>query len=553
MKSILYCLLLLCSLPAFSQGKKNKTLPPPLEINPYGQDVISTTWPYNTMVKFKINNVNPFKVDGSSSAEKKSIDFEVPAQFTAVTAGKEEQGFVESGQSELKELEEEKKETESALALTKTNVGRLANIINNKSFSANNTTAAKARAQKAAQEKLIKELEEKIKKLEAEMEVLKKILEEKNALAEAKDHFVENYNCFIAALNRLNLYVTIDEYLSSQLQETFIPDVEAFTDNFKNYIKSINNNSEDANRIRQSALETLNQLTGCYIGAKRAYEEMGKHVKAEKVTLAGGLATKDKSVEIKIDSAFVVLALKKFFEEEFKFITDKFNIIAPEKKRTEIINKINDGISRYNKIINAKYYVYTDAQQLDDDMVTITPKLKNSKGEVLKEFTPVKITTTGGLKVDFSSGYFLSFRGDDNYTNLYDTSGIIGLQKNESDDLRHAIGALINVYPRWASKFSPGFSVGISLPTDNARVGFCAGISALMLEKNRLVLTAGVSYNRTKILNTANLVRDEVLEKQTGKETYRFANNDYKEVKYDELYRPSFFVGITYNIFSVKK
>ena len=56
---------------------------------------------------------------------------------------------------------------------------------------------------------------------------------------------------------------------------------------------------------------------------------------------------------------------------------------------------------------------------------------KNSKGEVLKEFKPVKIPTYGGLKVDFSSGYFLSFKGDENYTNLYDSAGVFGIQKKQ--------------------------------------------------------------------------------------------------------------------------
>jgi len=144
-----------------------------------------------------------------------------------------------------------------------------------------------------------------------------------------------------------------------------------------------------------------------------------------------------------------------------------------------IINNVNNGVDYYNKVHNCKFEVYTDAEQLNDDQITITPKLKNAKGHIIKEYNPVKIKTYGGWKVDFSSGYLLSFKGDENYTNLYDTSGIIGVQKNRSDNLKHSIGALLNAYSRNGKDFNVGLSVGVSLPTDGTNIGFFWGVSAL--------------------------------------------------------------------------
>jgi hypothetical protein len=86
-------------------------------------------------------------------------------------------------------------------------------------------------------------------------------------------------------------------------------------------------------------------------------------------------------------------------------------------------------------------------------------------------------------------------------------------------------------------------SVGLSI-NDDANAGFYLGASALFTESNRLVLTTGVSFIKVKRLNTSNLA----LNSTAG--NYDFSNATDTEIKYDDVSKPSFFIGITYNLFS---
>ncbi len=491
MKYLIFTILCIQSFTGIAQDKSTI-----LTINPYGNDLTKTKLKYDSKVKFKITHVNSFKIEGTNSVSKESISFDVPEQF--------------------------------AKPLTEKTDNTIQQLKNGGDFLKGTARSDYIRA-------------------------IENLSLKQDSINDLKKEFIKNYNCFIKTLNKLAIYTSVDAYIDNLLTDTFIPDVETLKANLLNYMAGINDEDTVINHLRKKGKEALDDLTNCYIQAKGAYDDLAKKMKAEKVQLTGELSTKDKNVILKIDSALVTLELKKIFEKEIEFLTAKFDAINPESKRTEIVNKINIGVDYFYKVKNAAFEVYTDGQQLDEDIVTITPELKNAKGDVVKEFSPVRIKTSGGLKVDFSSGYLLSFRGDENYATLYDSSGIIGVQKNGSDHVKHAVGAMLNAYMRTGNDFNVGISFGISVPTDDKRIGFYGGLSALMLEKHRLIISAGIAYNKISLLNTANLTKDAAAEKITGKETYKFSNGDYKEIKYDELYRPAFFVGITYNIFTVKK
>lgn len=481
MKFAMYLSLLLISLNTQAQNCK-KCKDSSIVINPFGKDIIySVCRELGTTIKFKITNVNPFKLEGITSAIRQSIDFDVPTQFSSIPKA------TETDKDTLKKADEKKTNKLAMIAFE-----------NNR---------------------------------------------------DVKNDFIVNYNAFIQALNRLALFNSIQDYIDSNLQETYISDPDLLKSNLKSYITSINDNDPNAELIRAKTKMALNDLTDSYIKAKKAYEELAKSVTNDTVKITGTLANKDESVKIKLDDVSVSLKLKKYFEEEFQFIKKKFDIINSEKKRTEIINKSNAGIDFYNKVQKSNFEIHTDAHQVDDDIIILTPKLKNKKGEIIKEYNPVEVKAYGGVKVNFSTGYLLSFKGNENYRNLYDTSGIIGVQKNKTDDLTHALGALVHVYQRNCNSVNFGFTAGLSIPTDGVRIGFYTGVSALMLEKHRLVITAGASFIKTKILNTSNLTRAN----NRTEESYIFSNKDYKEIVYDELYKPAFFVGITYNLSQAKK
>lgn len=478
MKYFIISFLLLAGLKSFTQTILN--------INPYGEAIVKTRLPYGSTVKFRITNVNPFKIEGANSVIKESASFEVPAAFSQLLAPEKVSGeFDSSGNSE------------------------------------NNWI------------------------METDIEPVK--------LISLKNVFIENYNVFVSTLYKIALYNSIQGYIDSLLRGTYIIDTTTFKSNLKSYMTSLNEGDPDINTLREKGIKAFGDIDHSYIKAKGAYDDLAKKIKNEKVNFKGVLNNADKSVTLNIDSLNLTLIREKIFEKEIQFLTVMYDSLKFTNKRIALLNSINSGVDYYYTVRNTRFEVFTEAQQLTEDKVTITPKLKNAKGEILKEYSPVEIKTFGGWKVDFSTGYLLSFGGDENFTNLYDSTGVIGVQKNNTDDVKHAVGAFINAYRRTGRDVNVGLSFGFSLPADGATVGFYGGISALILEKNRLVLSFGFAENKVKELNTGNLVRDNSSETVSGKETYKFSNKNYREINYDKVYRASLFIGVTYNIFTIKK
>ena len=103
---------------------------------------------------------------------------------------------------------------------------------------------------------------------------------------------------------------------------------------------------------------------------------------------------------------------------------------------------------------------------------------------------------------------------------------------------------LHNYYWTGKKDYQPGISSGLSLQSDG-NLGFYLGGSLLFQESNRLIFSTGISFTKVNKLNTANLgpVENGIRDFITPTDT---------EIRYDRVYRPSLFVGITYNLSSNK-
>lgn len=212
-----------------------------------------------------------------------------------------------------------------------------------------------------------------------------------------------------------------------------------------------------------------------------------------------------------------------------------------QKNKITLIQKAKNGIDWYRKIINSPFEIKIEPIQLSEDINTITPQLKNAKGEVVYSYNPIKIETFGGWKINFSAGYFLSFIGNDNYTSYTNSLGSKEVAKGNTDKITNALGGLLHVYSNQPSKLVKlGISFGVSL-ADNSSVGFYAGPSLFFLEKNRLVTTFGYSFIKVKRLNTANLTA-------ISDDRYSFINTANTEIQYDPVYKGAWFFGVTYNL-----
>ena len=79
---ISFTALMLLSFSLNVAAQKGKTKSVIGHINPFGIDSIPKTIKINSTIKFKINNVNTFKVNGFTSSNPLNIDFDVPPVFT---------------------------------------------------------------------------------------------------------------------------------------------------------------------------------------------------------------------------------------------------------------------------------------------------------------------------------------------------------------------------------------------------------------------------------------------------------------------------------------
>ncbi len=229
------------------------------------------------------------------------------------------------------------------------------------------------------------------------------------------------------------------------------------------------------------------------------------------------------------------------FKSEYEFIKKAYEELHKKENMKDLENKVNAGIRLFQKIENACFTIYGDAGQATGDVFTSKIALKNSKGDTLHAYKPITLRTKGEWKVNFSSGYLLSFKGNESYSSFRaNDSSLTSIKEDNKNKLTHALGALVHVYPRGYRDIQPGFSAGLSVE-DDADLGFYLGGSLLFTESNRFVFTVGVSMTKIDKLNTANLS-----DANNGIRT--FISEDNTNINYDKVYRPGLFIGFTYNL-----
>ncbi len=471
------------------------------EINPVGSDFFYRELRFGRWYKFKITHVNTIKLNGYTTSKPFSFDFAAPSVFTNVTIPT----------------------PPATAAATKP-------LVDIASDTALTDLSHAFKMETRVTKKKVKKNPELIAK-DKEIEALKAQLAARDK--ELTDEFTDSYHTFVATYQKLKRSVVAEDTLYSMMPAIIIRDVDGLKNNAKDYMTTLYG-------VQDSQLETaLNQgltdFNANYLALKAAYEALNGTTVSDETELTGSLKNKTGSVAINVAKATATIKSDPKFLEEYTAATKLFTGLNTGDNQSKLFNKAFKGIVLYRTIQAELFTVYTDPEQLSNDETQVTPTLKNSKGTVAKEFNPINIKATGGVKVDFTTGYLLTFKADDNYTEGI-VGGAKGVIKQETNKLTNAIGALAHVYCRTAHGVTPALSGGFSL-TNNGNIGFYLGGSGLFLEKNRLALTAGISCIKVNVLNTGNLTDNKF-------------NSDNTIINYDSLYKTGFFVGITYNIFT---
>ncbi|WP_153800135.1 hypothetical protein [Foetidibacter luteolus] len=528
-------------------------------INPVGEEKNNkTSVRFGETVKFRIKNVNSLKLGGYVTSKPITIDFTIPTQFSEAgqqeTAGKEDAEKKTSGISknavsawaDTKLLEEQKKAAINEAEGVRQEEDSLVQKINELAKKSNKQSSAITALQKK-----LNTVIEAIDAINKKIEQLTKAIEQQQK--EKKEDslrqvFKKEFSAFIADIQKISLYVKAEEHIDSMVPPLFIADTAALKRSVKNYIDAVFGSPDDS-ACAKEVIDVFNRVNSSYTILKETYETLSKLVDNENSTVSGELKTKGGEISIKITDAKLEFKRKKFFEEEFAFASKLQKELSEPKTRTELINKANLAVNLYTLICNSHFEVYTDAEQINDDFMELSPVLKDSNGKTVKEFNKVTFRSQGGIKVNFSSGYLMSFAGDDNYAIYTDGDTVLGVKKQATNKITHAIGALGHVYVRSDKDVNVALSGGISI-TNTGTVGFYFGPSLLFLEKNRLAFSAGISFIQTKTLNTGNL--KPIPDSDNGPYQFAFSNTGNNTINYDNLYKSHFFIGLTYNIFKSK-
>jgi hypothetical protein len=355
--------------------------------------------------------------------------------------------------------------------------------------------------------------------------------------------FKDEFKIFQKHFSNINGYISLKKTLLEQIQKDsiFIQDTLNFKKRSTSSYNAVYNFEKDYLSQKTRISVELEELSNSYLNLISIYRELNNSHKKEELKLSGEL--KDKDNVLKFDKITATFE-NKYFEDEMaktKVIIDK---LTESENRIKIFTEAQAGIDLYHEIIKSKFQVTIISKNVYDDGAEIKPQLKDSKGKVMYEYREFKVNTYGNWKVNGSAGYFLNFISDDNYTLRKkietDSNSKTGVSESSSNTLKHSLGGLLHAYYNFEGNIDAGFSVGLSI-NDNANAGFYFGLSAFVTESNRLVLTSGISFNKVKRLNASNLLYE------SGE--YDFTNESDTEIKYDEVYKPAFFIGITYNLF----
>jgi hypothetical protein len=388
------------------------------------------------------------------------------------------------------------------------------------------------------------ELDEMINKLTKDNEKLKRQYDSIFNIVVESQKFKEEFTNFQKHFLNIDKYTTLKSTLVKQINRDsiFISDILNFKERSKSSYYSVYGINTEHLQQKSKITEELTNLQTSYLSLVSIYQQLNKLYANNVLKLSGEL--KDGNNVLKFDKITANFESKYLFEDEMakaKIINDK---LMQSENKDKMIIEAQAGIDLYDEIITSKFQSTIISKNVYDDGAKITPELKNSKGKVMYKYSEIEVSTYGNWKVNGSAGYFLNFISDDNYTLRKkietDSNSKTGVEESNTNTLKHSLGGLLHAYYNFKGSLDAGISVGLSI-NDNANAGFYFGLSAFITELNRLVITSGVSFNKVKKLNTANLLNS------SGE--YDFSNESDTEIKYDEVYKPAFFIGITYNLF----
>jgi hypothetical protein len=229
------------------------------------------------------------------------------------------------------------------------------------------------------------------------------------------------------------------------------------------------------------------------------------------------------------------------------------NINDLKNRKDNLIKKyaaISDTI-RAKTIISSITKNLIGVQVINRDYSNVKIEIKDSQNRIVN-IIPLSFNNRNGFKLDFSTGFFNIFQKITTYEKLNATSFQNGINTTvdsvfEIKELNKgtnnlSIGILAHGYCRSRSYISPGAAFGFSYTLETKQLNILAGGSLLLGKEQRFILNAGIAFSKVKELT---------LYKVGVPYDKSFLNNT-TDLKLSEKMKGSLFVGITYNLGTLK-
>ncbi|CAH0140870.1 hypothetical protein SRABI27_03078 [Pedobacter sp. Bi27] len=295
------------------------------------------------------------------------------------------------------------------------------------------------------------------------------------------------------------------------------------------------------------------ELTIAFALSKR--DQLGKNVTKANALIIEliGLIEKEKKVT---DTAKVILKTLKDQRDDSK-LSQLYKDNMENYNKTDI-PKLNSDMEAFNatarfdvindfKYFNEGNWTYiVDPQPIEDDLTVITVNIKAKEAvacsQLMRSYI-YKVRPKGGLKIDFSTGLFINYGGNDfkDQTYRYDPiEGNTTQQKIVKNDSKNAIfpsvGALMHIYRRTASDVKLAGAFGLST-RDLERINYHAGASLIFGTSKRFILSAGATLTKATLI-TDKYQDGQVIDKAGAPEAIPTAS----------FSRFGFFGAFTYNL-----
>ncbi|WP_342089299.1 hypothetical protein [Dyadobacter sp. OTU695] len=221
-------------------------------------------------------------------------------------------------------------------------------------------------------------------------------------------------------------------------------------------------------------------------------------------------------------------------------------------KNSILLNKILTSLATVQKSTTSENLMPATANFGNYDVLRFVIRREEvgSKDSKASEYV-YEYWLRGGLKVDFSVGFFGSRLIDDVFNKVListDTSGVdsIQIKRQNSGRADFAFGGMVNIVRRNGdSWFNGGLSFGVAY-AGNKSLQALASVSVHLGKSERIILHAGCAFGRVRCLDLSanNFITD------SGNIVVKSKDTSYSSfnIPYYEKFEAKMFFGITYNL-----